>query len=170
MEKLLEKISSYHLFNNLLPGAVFAFFVDSIGEIQLVREDVILNFFVFYFIGVIIGRIGSVVVEGIAKITHLVKYAEYSDFVKASDKDKKLQILLADNNMYRTFSALSLSMGLTALYKILLKNFVCLQKINVFILSVLLIVLFALAFRKQTKYISERVQIRLKDMQEGDTK
>jgi len=170
MDKLIERLSSYHLFNNLLPGAVFAFFVDSIGEIQLVREDVILNLFVFYFFGVIIGRIGSVFIEWTAKKIHLVKYVEYSDFVKACDKDKKLQILLEDNNMYRTFIALSLSIGLTMGYKVLLQKFVCLQDFNVLILSVLLIVLFAFSFRKQTKYISKRVLIRLKNMQEGDTK
>jgi Na+(H+)/acetate symporter ActP len=170
MDKLIERLSSYHLFNNLLPGAVFAFFVDTIGDIHLAGKDIFLNFFVFYFLGVIIGRIGSIVVEAIAKKLRIIKYTDYADFIKANNKDNKIQILLEDSNMYRTFISLLLLMGLAEGYKILLKKFVHLRNFNVLIIIIVLIILFVFSFRKQTKYIYKRVQTQLADMQKGDIK
>jgi hypothetical protein len=158
MEKIIDKISSYNLFNNLLPGAIYAFIVESIGNISLITDSLVINFFLFYCWGVIIGRFGSVFVEWLARKLKIVKYAEYSDFIIASEKDKKLEILLETNNMYRTFIALFIIIGLTDLYKLLLDGCPFLYKINGYIILVLLIAIFILAFRKQTRYIYDRVQ------------
>jgi hypothetical protein len=158
MEKIFDKISSYNLFNNLLPGAIYAIFVKSIGEIQLINDNILINLFVFYFLGVIIGRIGSVVVEELAKKWGIVKYADYSDFIVASDKDKKLEVLLEVNNMYRTFIALFLSITLTTIYKYFLQKICFINEYNLYIIFIVLLVLFIFSFRKQTKYIYDRVQ------------
>jgi hypothetical protein len=158
MEKIIDKISSYNLFNNLLPGAIYAVFINSIGNISLITDSMVLNFFLFYCWGVIIGRFGSVVIEKLAKKLRIVQYAEYSDFITASTKDKKLETLLEINNMYRTFIALFFIIGITNLYKLLLDYCTFLYKINDCIILVILVLLFVLAFRKQTHYIYERVQ------------
>jgi hypothetical protein len=159
MEKMIDKISSYNLFNNLLPGAVYAVFINSIGQIPLITDNMILNFFLFYCWGVVIGRFGSVVVEWLAKKLKIVKYAEHHDFITASGKDKKLETLLEMNNMYRTFIALFSIILITNLYKHLLDYCAFLYKINGYIILVILIVLFVCAFRKQTIYISNRIVI-----------
>jgi hypothetical protein len=159
MEKIIDKISSYNLFNNLLPGTIYAVFINSIGQISLITDNMVLNFFIFYCWGVIIGRFGSVVVEGLAKKLKIVKYTEYSDFIIASKKDKKLETLLEMNNMYRTFIALFLIIFITNFYKLLLDCCAFLYKINSYIILVILIALFVFAFRKQTKYINNRIVI-----------
>jgi hypothetical protein len=158
MENIINKISSYNLFNNLLPGVIYAVFVDSIGNISLMTDNVILNFFLFYCCGVIVSRFGSLVIEEIAKKLKIVKYAEYSDFIAASEQDKKLEILVEENNMYRTFIALFLIIGITELYKLLLDYYAFLNKINSYIILIILILLFSFAFIKQTSYIYDRVQ------------
>jgi hypothetical protein len=159
MEKIIEKISSYNLFNNLLPGAIYAVFIGSIGRISLMTDNMILNFFLFYCWGVVIGRFGSVVIEGLARKFKIVRYAEYSDFITASEKDKKLETLLEMNNIYRTFIALFFIIGVTELYKMLIDHCAFLHKINGGIILVILIALFVVAFRKQTIYINNRVVI-----------
>jgi hypothetical protein len=158
MEKVIERISSYNLFNNLLPGTIYAVFIDSIGQISLITDSMILNFLLFYCWGVIIGRFGSVVIERIAKKLKIVQYAEYSDFITVSEKDKKLETLLEMNNMYRTFIALFVIIVITKLYKLLLDYCAFLYKINDYIVFAILIVLFVFSFRKQTRYIHDRVQ------------
>ena len=67
MEKLAEKLDSYDILNNLLPGIVLDFLLEKILGINLVNGNMVENLFVFYFIGMIVSRIGSLVLEPICK-------------------------------------------------------------------------------------------------------
>ena len=79
MKDLLDKISSYNIFNFLLPGVVFAVFVSKTTSFKLMQEDVLSGAFVYYFVGAVISRIGSLVVEPGLKATKLVTFASYRD-------------------------------------------------------------------------------------------
>ena len=50
MEEILEKISSYNLFNYLLPGILFAVISKEITTYSFLHENIIIGLFLYYFI------------------------------------------------------------------------------------------------------------------------
>ena len=62
MDGLLDKISSYNIFNYLLPGSLFAVIADAVTDYRLIQEDIVVGLFLYYFIGLVVSRIGSLVV------------------------------------------------------------------------------------------------------------
>src|SRR4030042_1443125 len=102
MKEILDKLSSYNLFNYLLPGIIFVILAGKITHYSFVQEDIILGAFLYYFIGLVISRFGSLVIEPLLKCLSFVQFADYKDFVSTSKKDDKLELLLEVNNTYRT--------------------------------------------------------------------
>lgn len=157
MEELIEKISSYNFFNYLLPGILFAVAINSLTSYSFIQEDIIIGFFVYYFIGLIISKFGSLVVEPILKKVSFLKFADYKDFISASKKDSRINIFSEENNMYRTFCSMFVLLILLKLYYFISLKFQILEWLNVYFLIVLLLLIFLFAYRKQTQYITKRI-------------
>lgn len=157
MKDLLEKLSSYNIFNYLLPGVVFVAISKSLTKYNFVQEDIVIGVFLYYFIGLVISRIGSIVIEPILKWIKFVRFSEYIDYVDASSKDKLIEVLSEANNMYRTFLSLFLSLSLLKIFEILSERYQCLSLISSEIAILGLLILFAFSYRKQTAYITKRV-------------
>ena len=83
MEKIIEKMDSYNIFNYLLPGAIFDYMFEILFHMKLVQGNIVENLFVYYFLGMILSRIGSIIIEPICKKIKWVKFADYGDFIKA---------------------------------------------------------------------------------------
>ena len=162
MKDLLDKIGSYNLFNNLLPGALFAAFVDAFSNIKLIQKDIIVGAFVYYFLGIIVSRFGSLIVEPLSKKLKFVKFAPYENYIIDSKNVPKLEILSVSNNMYRTFCALLLLIGLVILYDDASKFFNWLNTYISYICVFSLMVLFLFSYKKQTKFITKRIDANLK--------
>ncbi|MBB5320311.1 hypothetical protein [Marinobacter oulmenensis] len=162
MKDLLEKLSSYNIFNYLLPGVVFVAISKSLTKYNFVQEDIIIGVFLYYFIGLAISRIGSIVIEPILKWIKFVRFSEYRDYIEASSKDKLIEVLSEANNMYRTFFSLFLSLSFLKVFEILSERYQCLNFISSEIAILGLLMLFAFSYRKQTAYIYKRVD-RLKN-------
>ena len=60
MEKIVEKIEDYNLFNYLLPGIIFSYALKYYLGIDVFQTNAIEMIFIYYFIGSVISRIGSV--------------------------------------------------------------------------------------------------------------
>lgn len=157
MDKIIEKISSYNIFNNLLPGVVFCLLADIFLVVPLVQSSVINGLFLYYFVGLVISRFGSVFIEPLLKKIGVVNFSSYLDYVSASKKDPKIELLSEVNNMYRTFLAMIILLLLTASYKFILNTWPQMAAGCTFVVTVALLALFLLAYKKQTKYIHERV-------------
>jgi len=157
MQEFLEKLTSYNLFNNLLPGVIFAVFICEMLHVELLGDNLAKDFFVSYFIGLIINRFGSLVVEPVLRRIGFVEYAPYEDFVKASQKDPKIEIILESNNIYRTMSALFILVFVVIVYDQISIKFPFLFDHKLSIISGLLLILFLLSYRKQTEFIKKRV-------------
>lgn len=158
MDKIIDKISSYHIFNNLVPGYLFLIISGQIMEKNLIIDSLIYSFFEAYFIGTIISRISSLVIEKIiVKIWKLNK-EPYDKYVEANKKDDKLEILNQDCNMYRSLCTLML---IELVLKIMVM-FEITRLINTDVLILLtltlLAILFAFSFVKQNTFISSRVK------------
>lgn len=70
--------------------------------------DLIFDLALCFFMGLTIGRFGSLVVEGCLKWAGIVIPVKYEEFVKAEAKSKSARRLQTIGNMYRTYVAASL--------------------------------------------------------------
>lgn len=158
MEKLLDKISSYKLFNYLLPGVLFVVILNKFTIYKIALDNLIVDAFICYFIGLVISRFGSLFVEPILKKVSFLKFVSYQDFILASKKDQTIEILSEANNMYRTLSSMFVLIILLKIYEWVEFQFPVINKSNIFVLIVLLLIMFLFSYRKQTKYIAKRVK------------
>jgi len=102
MKDILSKLSSYNLFNYLFPGILFVIVASKVTHYSLIQQDVVIGVFLYYFIGLVVSRFGSLVIEPILRKTSFLRFADYEDFVAALKKDEKLELLSEVNNTYRT--------------------------------------------------------------------
>lgn len=162
MNALLEKISSYNIFNYLFPGVVFAVVADTLTTFSFIQEDIILGLFLYYFIGLVISRLGSIIIEPFLKRINFLQYTDYTNFIDASKTDNKIELFSEINNMYRTLSSLFLLLIIIRIYEEVARVLPVIVKWNIEILTVGLFILFALSYRKQTQYIKKRIESALK--------
>lgn len=160
MKEILEKISSYNIFNYLLPGAVFGFWATKEYELEI-PSDILTNAFVYYFLGMVISRIGSLIIAPILSKLKITKFEDYKKFVKASKKDDKIDLLSEVNNMYRTIIALIVVVGFLKFYNWLESKIDWLANWNITLGIIFLLLLFILSYRKQTKFITKRIKANL---------
>lgn len=170
MEKLLDKIGSYNLFNYLLPGIIFSILLEKTTSYTITQKDVIVQAFFAYFIGLIISRISSLFVEPILKKLNFVKFSDYKDFILASKDDPKIELLSEANNMYRVFISLFFVLILINIYELVAKLiFPSLTNYTLHLVIIILFVIFVFSYRKQTNYIIQRVEIyKNKQTNQGD--
>ncbi len=158
MKELLDKLSSYNIFNYLLPGVLFVVLLDKLTTYSFIQENLLIGAFVYYFVGLVVSRFGSLVIEPLLKKTSFVKFAAYADFVSASKKDAKIDVLSEVNNTYRTLCAMFVLLLLSMGYQSLQSAFPALESWNSYIVVVLLLVMFLLSYKKQTQYVKRRVE------------
>lgn len=158
MKDLLDKLSSYNIFNYLLPGVLFAVFLDALTSFHILQKDIVAGVFVYYFAGSVVSRIGSLTIEPLLRKWGIVKFAPYEDFVKASKTDPKMEILSEANNMYRTICSLMLCVGIVALYDWAYSSWTFLHTATPAILITILFSVYVLSYRKQTAYITKRIE------------
>jgi hypothetical protein len=162
LKEILDKLSSYNIFNYLLPGIVFVVMAAKTTHYSFIQSDIVLGAFLYYFIGLVISRIGSLVIEPILKKTSFVKFAEYKNFVAVAKDDPKLEILSEANNSYRTLAAMFLLLIALKIYEKVVSHLPRVEGWNVEILVILLLLMFLFAYRKQTAYITKRIEAILK--------
>lgn len=158
MKEILDKISSYNFFNYLLPGIVFSYLLRETTTINIIQNDIVIGLFLYYFVGLVVSRIGSVVIEPIFKKIKLVKFSDYKDFIAAAKNDSKIDLFSEVNNTYRTITSIAFSlvfMKLTLYLFSILSLSIQIQKL---IGIIALFILFSSAYRKQTNYITKRIE------------
>lgn len=156
--EIFQKISSYNIFNYILPGAVFSFWLTKFSGLNILQTNIFTSIFLYYFLGMVISRFGSLLVEPLLQKIGVVKYEDYDNYLLASQENEKLNILLEVNNMYRTFVALFALVGLIHIYLYIGSKIKFLNEQGIFIAVIALIFLFLFSYRKQTKYITARIR------------
>ena len=158
MEVLLEKLNSFHILTNLIPGTVFCFLFNKLLFEIFPNGEKVADYFVFYFIGIIIGRLGSLLVEPVCRKTKGFKHVSYKGFLHAEKQDSKIEFLSETNFLYRS---LLTTFALLIVFSILEKacyDFIFICKWRNIICCICLFILFFFSFKKQTKYIFERAK------------
>ncbi len=159
MKDLLDKLISYNIFNYLLPGVLLAVIVSAITSFKLLQDDLLTSAFVYYFLGAVVSRVGSLIVEPAMKRYGFISFAPYDDYVSASKNDPKLEILSETNNMYRTLCALILLVTVVYLYDLASRYHPFFKTLVPAMVILLLLALFLASYKKQTAYIVKRVSL-----------
>ena len=167
LAQIVEKISSYNIVNNLYPGILFVYVLKIMFGTNLLSNNWFENLIVFYFVGMVLSRIGSIIIEPVMKKINIIKYAPYQDDVKASSIDPLVDTLSETNNTYRTLLSTFICVFMyklgASINEICLKNEITfLQENRDWILLALLILLFVFSYVKQTSYVRKRVESVLK--------
>ena len=157
MQDFLKRISSYNLFNYLFPGVLFAVIAEKISQWSFIYENTIITLFLCYFYGIVISRIGSLVIEPIIEKLGNIKKKRYSEYIKASKEDNLIPILSEVRNTYRTI--ISLIVSVLCLYGISEwhKQNPCVYLLIYIAVPIGLFALFIFSYKKQSNYILERI-------------
>jgi hypothetical protein len=157
MKDILEKISSYNIFNYLFPGILFVIIAKSTTDYNLVQEDNIIGAFLYYFIGMTISRFGSVIIEPILKEAKFLKFKDYKHYVNACKKDSKIELLQEVSNTYRTLLSMIITLFLLKIYNLLSIKFNLDSSITLVIVSSFIFILYLFSYKKQTNFIIKRI-------------
>lgn len=158
MTEFISKLSSYNIFNYLLPGVLYVGIVSNVTAYDLIYENILIGLFIYYFIGLVISRLGSLCIEPLLRKVRFVVFAPYKDFVIVAAQDPKLDELSESNNMYRTMIALFIVVLLTCLYEVIEIKLPEITNYRNIFLIVGFLVLFLFSYRKQTSFIRKRVE------------
>ena len=99
------------------------------------------------------------VLEPFLRRISFLKFAAYADFVAASQSDPKIDLLSEVNNTYRTLCSAFILVGLLRLYEVIENWLPVLKEWNITILAILLFITFLISYRKQTGYVTRRVDV-----------
>jgi len=157
MEELLKKLSSYNIFNYLFPGVIFIYAAKELEAFDLMNQELVIVAFLAYFLGLIISRLGSTIVEPLLKKIKFVKFEAYPDFLKAEQNDPKITIFSEQNNMYRTLISLFFCILLMFIYTSYRPNLNWSYDLDVLLLVIIFLIIFLFSYQKQTNYISKRI-------------
>jgi disulfide bond formation protein DsbB len=157
MKELIDKLSSYNVFNYLLPGILFAALATKFTSYKLLQSDIVVGVFIYYFIGMVVSRFGSLVLQPLLEKWSFIKFAPYKDFVVASQADSKIDILSEQNNMYRTLCSLFFLLGVLKAIELIGNTVSMPEWMLFFLFTATLFLVFLFAYRKQTEYVATRV-------------
>lgn len=158
LKLIIDKLSQYNFLTNILPGTVLCIILKYLVGYDLIPDDYYQAGIVFYFVGMVNSRVGSLVIEPILKAISWVKFAPYSEFLRAEKEDAKLTILSQENNVFRSYISLMFISILGYIYKNCSLDLRLSLNNESLVLIVILFVLFLFAYKKQTSFVRKRVE------------
>lgn len=165
LKLLIDRLSQYNFLTNILPGSVLCIVLKyMVGYDLFVTGDWYQMGVIFYFVGMVNNRFGSIFVEWVLKETSFVKFASYDSFVLAEKNDDKISILSMENNVFRSYISVCLLSLLTFIFKCIAIKCAWVNELRYIFLLIALLVLFLLSYRKQTSYVLKRIEVIKKRM------
>lgn len=180
-ERIADQISAYEIFNHIIPGAVYLILADRFTAFSLLTGYVITDIITFYFAGVVIGRIGSLLIEPAMdriknrKCLFFLDRAPYIEFIRAEGKDEqhKLQQLVMAHNMYRSLTAGTMLLLFTILFDwvwSIIPTCCVFRKVAILDICLFLALLFLCSMSKQSKRIKSRIDYLNEEKKNGERK
>lgn len=150
MEKIIERLASYHLFNYILPGFLILLCYFYLSELGSTNYSLVVLVVLAYFCGLFVSRIGSLILEPILKKIGFINFAKTEEYVSATKKDTKIETLMETANMYRSLIIVSLFVVILALS----------IKVDFTLIAtgIASFIVFLFSYRKQIGYIVTRVE------------
>ena len=166
MKFIFDKLSQYNFLTNILPGTVLCIILKNLVGYDLIPTDYYQAGIVFYFVGMVNSRVGSLIIEPILKKICWIKFAPYPDFLKAEKIDPKLTVLSQENNVYRSYISVMFIAVMGYLYKNISLDWSKFMENEPLVLIVSLLILFLFAYRKQTSFVRKRIENFMKNNKE----
>lgn len=157
MEKIIEKLDSYNLFTNIIPGYLMLLF--NIYYFKLWSFSVVEQVIVAYFIGQTLNRLGSILVGKILLKFTKEEGLSYEKYISACDTDKKINLLLQERNAYRTFCTLFIVCIVELVFSKIFDNISLSNDVIIFISLIICLTIYSISYCKYNKYIANRVRI-----------
>lgn len=164
MGEAFNKITIYEFFNVLFPGVLLGAYSMELFGIEFYSNNnmvfqTIIVLCLAYFLGLVVSRLGSLLVEPIAKKTGLIRWNE--KYYRAEEKDSKLPTLLKDFNMYRSIISLAFLIFAITVFRCLFYESMQWQELIFrLMVSIAVLIIFLLSYRKQSILIERRVNIK----------
>ena len=158
MKDFLEKIGSYQILTNLLPGVLFCIGINFLFGISLPADNIGEELAVCYFLGLFINRFGSLIVEPFLKKIKFLKFAPYKEFVEATLADPKVDILSETNNYLRSLVSCVILMPCAWIVQRCSLQWSWFAATWKYVALVAALTVLLLSYRKQTKYVCRRVE------------
>ncbi|MDF2700960.1 MAG: hypothetical protein K0Q49_2524 [Haloplasmataceae bacterium] len=155
---MLEKLSSYNLLNYLLPGVVTAVIASKITSYNFLQANILEGVFYYYFIGMIVSRFGSLIIEPLLIKIKFIKFAKYSDFLSACSKDSKLEIMSEVNNTYRSLLSAFLCISILKVSDILKFKYSFYNSHEDVLAIFIIVFLLLFSYKKQVRYSTLRIE------------
>lgn len=157
MTEIIQKISSYNIFNYLFPGVLFCVLVDRFTQYTIMQNNILFDIFVCYFVGLCMSRIGSLIVEPLLRKMRILKFTTYREYLNASKKDDKIRSFVEVANMYRTILSMFLIFCIVKIYEVISIKYQINSIIEELLLLIGFMVLFLCSYIKQSGYITKRI-------------
>ena len=158
MKAILEKLSAYSILGYLLPGSLFVILGERLTSFSLIQRSWIVGIVLYYFIGLVISRVGLLVVKPVLERIGLVKESPDADYMEASESDSRIDILSTQNNLFRTLCAMVMMLIGLKIGEKVIGVLPWGADVYDFIMLAGLFVLFLLSYRKQAQAVVRRVR------------
>ena len=154
---MFDKLSSYNLVTNLVPGAILAVALRSAGIPIVAASDIAGFAITSYALGSLTNRLGSIALDPVLLRMGFLPQRDYVAYVEACNKDPKIENLVENANAFRTFSVGGILFFIVvALHQVTIYlGFT--EKLNFFFVVLFFIIVFGLSYRRQNGYIVSRV-------------
>lgn len=158
---MFDKLDAYNVVANLVPGAALTYALH-LSDFPVPKPENVIAFLLTSFVaGVTVNRLGSLVLDPVLRSQHLafLKPKNYKSFVTSERDDPKLETLVANAGLYRTFFTAGVVffvlLGLNALAKYLSIA----PKTLLGVLGVFALIVFLFALKKEDNYIHQRLSL-----------
>lgn len=159
MSNFIEKMGSYQIMTNLLPGVFCGMALKLLLGIAMPMENIGEEIIVYYFMGFIINRISSLIVKPVLKKCKFIHEVSYPDYSRAMKIDSKIDILSETNNYFRALLTSSLLLIVIQMIRKSIWKIEWISSNWKWISMISLVILFLFAYKKQIKFICKRVEI-----------
>lgn len=153
---MFDKLDAYNLVANLVPGAALTYALHFSDFPTPPPSDLGAFLLVSFVAGVTANRLGSLILDPLLRKWRFLKSKDYRAFLMREKGDQKLDALVANSGLYRTF----FTAGLIYLAAVLASPLVtAISPQALFIVFVIAgMIVFLFAFQKEDGYIHSRIE------------
>lgn len=127
-------------------------------EYKTSQENLLINVFLYYFIGLTISRISSISIEPFLQKVKFVTFRDYKLFVNANKKDSKLEILVETNNKFRVLLTTILLIIFSKVYYSVNLNYLNFsENTQEYLLLIFIAIIYLFSYRKQSNFVIKRI-------------
>jgi hypothetical protein len=153
---MFDKLDAYNLVANLVPGAALTYALHFSKFPTPPPTELGAFLLVAFVAGVTANRLGSLVLDPLLRRSKFLKRKDYRSFLMREKADQKLDALVANSGLYRTFFVAGLIYLVAVIAAPLVANMPGQTLFVAFVIAGMTVFLFAL--RKEDGYIHARVE------------